>query len=108
VGFLVAWDPVAQAERWRIPYESSRNGGTLATGGDLLFSARTDGRFYAHDPATGRVLWEKEIAPGPGSMMTYELDGTQYVTMLTGPGGPNGPSGRVLTFVLDGNAPMPD
>ncbi|MEX1256282.1 MAG: PQQ-dependent dehydrogenase, methanol/ethanol family [Gemmatimonadota bacterium] len=107
-GFLLGWDPVAQEERWRIPYESSRNGGTLSTAGGLLFSARNDGRFYAHDPATGRILWEAEIARGPGAMMTYELDGRQYVTMLTGPGGANGPSGRVLTFALDGNASMPN
>jgi quinohemoprotein ethanol dehydrogenase len=105
--FLVAWDPVAQRERWRIPYTSSRNGGTLSTAGDLLFSGRYDGYFLAHDAHTGEPIWEFELAPGLASPVTYMLEGRQFLTVLAGPGGPMGPAARVYTFVLDGQAPAP-
>jgi quinohemoprotein ethanol dehydrogenase len=106
-GFLLAWDPVAQSERWRIPYEASRNGGTLTTAGNLVFSGHTDGRIFAHHAATGEKLWEAQLAPGPATPITYELDGRQYLTVLAGRGGGTGPGGRVYTFVLDGSAPIP-
>ena len=79
----------------------------MTTAGNLLFSATEEGVFYALDATTGERLWETELAPGPASPITYELDGRQYVTILSGPGGEEGPAGRVWTFVLDGDASMP-
>ncbi len=107
-GFLAAINPVTREELWRIPHEGSRNGGTMTTAGNLLFSATEEGVFYALDATTGERLWETELAPGPASPITYQLDGRQYVTILSGPGGEEGPAGRVWTFVLDGNASMPE
>jgi len=107
-GYLLAWDPVAREERWRIPYDTPRNGGTLATAGNLVFSGRQDGWIYAHHATTGEKLWEIFLAPGPGSMMTYQLDGRQYFTVLAGTGGTaGGRGGRVWTFALEGTAPLP-
>ena len=98
-GFLVAWDPVAQRERWRVPLETRSNGGTLATGGNLVFSGASSGWFFAHDAVTGRKLWETQLAPGLATPITYRLDGRQYLTVLAGRDGPRG--GRVWTFVLE-------
>src|SRR3546814_10953661 len=36
-GALIAWDPVAQKERWRVPHASPWNGGLLSTAGGLVF-----------------------------------------------------------------------
>lgn len=102
-GFLLAWDPVTNQERWRFPLETQRNGGTLATAGNLVFSGGFDGRIFAHNATSGEKLWERGLAPGPASPITYELDGRQYLTILTGPA----EGSRVWTFVLDGSAAEP-
>jgi glucose dehydrogenase len=40
---LLAWDPVAQKERWRVPYDHPWNGGTLTTAGNLVFQGTAGG-----------------------------------------------------------------
>jgi quinohemoprotein ethanol dehydrogenase len=106
-GFLVAWDPVAQKQRWRIPIPKNMiNGGTLSTAGNLVFNGVASGLFRAHSADKGEQLWEFKITSGLGTPVTYELDGRQYVSILAGPGGTTNP-GRVWTFVLDGKEPRP-
>jgi quinohemoprotein ethanol dehydrogenase len=103
-GFLTAWDPATRSERWQIPMETQRNGGTLSTGENLLFNLRRDGWIHARNAATGELLWEHRIGNDPVTPITYEIDGVQYVSVLT----PTpGTGGRIWTFVLDGNAPSP-
>ena len=86
--FLLAWDPVAQREVWRAPYERAGNGGLLSTGGKLVFQGSVDGYFNAYAANTGERLWsynaQNAILGGP---ITYELDGEQYVATLAGIGG---------------------
>ncbi|MED5564788.1 MAG: PQQ-dependent dehydrogenase, methanol/ethanol family [Gemmatimonadota bacterium] len=104
-GHLLAWDPLTQQERWRFPNESQRNGGTVSTAGNLVFSATEQGLVYALDATTGELLWEVQLPGGSAATpVTYELDGQQYVSILVG----NGPTDRLWTFVLDGNAPIPE
>lgn len=117
-GHLLAWDPVAQKEVWRQEYASPWNGGTLTTAGNLVFQGTADGRFIAYDATTGATLWQTPVGSGVvAAPMTYEHDGKQYVTIAVGWGGVYGISqratdragpGRVYTFVVDGNAPMPE
>ena len=98
-GFLVAWDPVAQEERWRIGAEGGSNGGTLSTAGNLLFVGKTSGAFQALNAQTGDLIWETQTARGPGQPVSYELDGRQYVSVMAGRGGND--VSRVWTFVLN-------
>jgi quinohemoprotein ethanol dehydrogenase len=119
-GFLLAWDPVAQKERWRVPYTLFWNGGTLTTAGNLVFQGTADGRFVAYSADKGEKRWEASIGNGIiASPMTYELDGVQYVSIMAGWGGafpltggagtgdaPQG--GQLLTFVLNGKKPLPE
>jgi quinohemoprotein ethanol dehydrogenase len=113
-GSLLAWDPVAQRERWRVAHPSPANGGTLSTAGNLVLQGTSDGRFAAYSADRGERLWEARLGnsaiAGP---ITYALDGVQYVTVLAGWGGavagyglnPSGmykAEGRVWTFRLDG------
>ena len=106
-GFLVAWDPIAQKPRWRIPIPNGMiNGGTLSTAGNLVFSGVASGLLRAHSADKGEQLWEYKISSGLATPVTYELDGRQYVSILAGPARSNDP-GRVWTFVLDGNTPRP-
>lgn len=120
-GHLLAWDPVAQKEAWRVPYKGPWNGGVLSTAGNLVFQGTADGRFVAYRADTGEQLWEQPaqtgIVAGP---MTYEIDGEQYVTVSAGWGGafalvagffvqpeslPN--ISRVLTFKIGGSDELP-
>jgi len=93
-GFFVAWNPVTNAEVWRIPFRSS--GGALSTAGQLIFVGDNDGRFLALDPATGRTLWEHQLRPGIATPISYELDGRQYVAVMSGTS-----RGTVYAFALN-------
>lgn len=116
---LVAWDPVAQREVWRVQRTGMQNGGTLTTAGNLVFQGQVTGRFSAMAADTGEELWSFDAQVGIGAQpITYMAGGRQYVTILAGWRG-SGPSGmpqewhyytqrrRVLTFVLDGDATLP-
>ena len=95
---LLAWDPVTNSEMWRVPGEGG-NGGTLSTGGNLVF--RGTGRLLtAHNAETGEEVWRAQVGIGTASPVTYEIDGSQYLTIMAGSGGANPP--RVWTFTLDG------
>ncbi|MGP1395638.1 MAG: PQQ-dependent dehydrogenase, methanol/ethanol family [Inquilinaceae bacterium] len=117
-GHLLAWDPVNQREVWRAKYVSPWNGGTLTSAGNLVFQGTADGRFMAYNAQTGEVLWQTPVTSGVvAAPMTWEHDGEQYVTIAVGWGGVYGlmqratdkvGPGRVFTFRLGGNAPMPE
>jgi quinohemoprotein ethanol dehydrogenase len=97
--FFLAWDPVAQEERWRVITGGFSNGGTMTTAGNLLFAGHGNGNLQAYNATTGELLWERMTAGGVGQPVTYELDGRQYVSVMAGRGG-NTPS-AVWTFTID-------
>jgi len=117
-GRLLAWDPVAQKEAWRVEQASPWNGGTLTTAGNLVFQGTADGRFIAYNAKSGEKLWESAVGTGAvAGASTYEVDGTQYVSIAVGWGGVYGLAqrateregpGTVYTFKLGGKAPLPE
>ncbi len=116
-GRLVAWDPVAQKEKWVVEHVSPWNGGTLSTAGNLVFQGTADGRFMAYDARDGKKLWEAATGTGVvAAPSTYEVDGQQYVSVAVGWGGVYGIAARaterkgpgtVYTFAIGGKAPPP-
>jgi len=87
-GYLLAWDPVAQKEAWRVEYPGPSNGGTLATAGNLVFQGTAGGEFRAYAADTGKQLWSFPAQTGIiAAPMTYSIDGEQYVAILAGWGG---------------------
>ena len=87
-GQLTAWDPVKKKPAWTVDQSTLMNGGTLSTGGNLVFQGTPAGTFSAYDALTGKVL--KQIQTGTGIIaapITYKLDGVQYVAVLAGFGG---------------------
>ncbi len=116
MGSLVAWDPIAQEERWRVEYPIMWNGGLLATGGGLVFQGTATGEFRAYDAADGTELWSQPLQTGAiAAPMTFEQDGTQYVAILAGWGGVFGLNAglvenrsRLFVFSLEGDAEMPE
>jgi PQQ-dependent dehydrogenase (methanol/ethanol family) len=119
-GRLLAWDPVARREVWRVEQPEPVSGGTLSTAGNLVFQGRADGMFRAYRATDGELLWEFDAVTGIAAPpITYAVDGEQYVAVLSGWGGPEvlfntplgegnvGPS-RILAFKVDGSAaPLP-
>ncbi len=59
--FLIAWDPVAQKERWRVAGGSAgfNQGGTLSTAGNLVF-ASVNTRLMAFRADTGERILDIE------------------------------------------------
>ena len=128
ISALVAWDPIAQQERWRKPGGGAFPGGCLTTAGNLVIQVIPDGRLVAYSADKGEKLFEVNtgLKGGMGPPITYEIDGKQYVSLMGGQGvparfGPNAVtslgdspgasnafvSPRLLTFVLDGKAALP-
>lgn len=100
-GYLVAWDPVTETARWRVP--KLNGGGTFTTATNLVFAASSTGDFEAVSGEDGKELWKVKLKPGFANPVTYEVDGKQYVAVLAGRNG----KARVYSFALDANQPIP-
>jgi quinohemoprotein ethanol dehydrogenase len=121
---LIAWDPVAQKERWRVPIGDGdwAGGGVLTTTTGLVISGTSSGHLVVYHAETGEKL--HDITVGTGIMaapISYEIDGEQYIAVLAGFGGAVAPVhprmtatyrwqnyGRILAFKLGGGpTPLP-
>ena len=121
-GTLLAWDPVLQKARWKVPHDYIWNGGVLATAGGLVFQGTADGDFSAYDAATGHQVWHFSAGLGViAAPISYLANGKQYVSVLVGYGGSAAIWGdlmnvgwkygvqprRLLTFALGGKEVLP-
>ena len=125
-GYLKAFNFLTGEEKWAVEFPHYWNGGVLATEGGVVFHGNALGMFVAYDQDTGEVLWEYNtyvsmLAPP----ISYEIDGVQYVSIMTGTGGgdlfsgePLDPvakpaslvhsnTGRMLVFKLGGSESLP-
>lgn len=119
--WLTAWDPVAQKERWRVPYPVRGSGGILATGGNLVFQGTVRGTLAAYRADNGEKVWEMPVQQVPiAAPISYMIGGVQYIAVNAGWGGglahstsvkslgfPLSPSPRLLVFKLGGTAQLP-
>jgi alcohol dehydrogenase (cytochrome c)/quinohemoprotein ethanol dehydrogenase len=84
-GFLLAWDPVHQREAWRVNYRGPWNGGVLTTAGNLVAQGDAAGNFNVYRADTGEKLWSMFVQSAlMGGPVTYEVDGEQYIAVLSG------------------------
>ena len=116
---LVAYDPVKQEIRWRVPVGNSRYGGTVTTSSNLVFQVAPDGRLIAYSADKGEKLFETPtgMRNGMGPPITFAVDGKQYIALMGGSGGvvspgvgggtPTSQKPRLLVFGLDGKAELP-
>ncbi len=87
-GALIAWDPVAQKERWRVQHAGPWNGGLLSTAGGIVFQGNAAGEFAAYDAAKGAKLWSFKAQTGVvAPAATYSINGEQYAAVMAGWGG---------------------
>jgi quinohemoprotein ethanol dehydrogenase len=102
-GFVGAFDPLTGEYKWRHRLESVFNGGVLATTTGLLFQGEGNGQFVVRDTDTGEPIWSYDaLGSFSSSIMSYQIDDTQYVaTMVTGNRSID-LGGTVLVFKLGG------
>jgi len=117
---LVAYDPVKQEIRWRVPVGNGRYGGTVTTAGNLVFQVAPDGRLIAYSADKGEKLLEMPtgMRNGMGPPITFAVDGKQYIALMGGSGGtasggvgggtPTSQKPRLLVFGVDGKAELPN
>lgn len=117
--YLIAWDPVKQQQAWKIAIPKLGNGGTLTTGGGLVFQGHSGDQFVAYDASTGEQLWSFYSQNGiMAAPVTYAVSGEQYVAIQVGRGGglsmaigiehpATAEFDRVLVFKLGGSADLP-
>ena len=85
LGELIAWDPVNQKKVWGMKSDLPFNGGTLTTGGNLVFWGDMHGDFRAINATDGKELWKKNLGSGIGAgPITYSVKGKQYVAVVVG------------------------
>ena len=84
-GGVKAWDPVKQKEVWFNKDELPYTGAMMSTAGGLVFHGDIKGWFKALDAKTGKTLWKFNAGSGiTAAPMTYELDGKQYIAVVSG------------------------
>ena len=101
-GWLTAVDAANGTVRWR--YRSARPmvAGVTATAGGVIFTGELTGDFLALDAETGRTLYRFYTGSGIlGGVVTYAVNGTQYVAAASGGGSYNfGREGSPTVFVF--------
>ncbi len=87
-GYLLAWDPVAQKQVWRVDHPGPANGGVLATAGNLVIEGNYAGRLAAYRATDGVLLWSMDArVPVIAAPISYMVDGEQYIAVEAGKGG---------------------
>ena len=109
IGHIRAIDIANKKVAWDVESPLPVFSGMLVTKGGVLFTGDQRGRFLAYDAKTGKELWKFQTGSGiNASPITYELDGKQYVAILSGLGGDpsfyySAPKGGMLwVFAIDG------
>ncbi|THD71750.1 PQQ-dependent dehydrogenase, methanol/ethanol family [Thalassobius vesicularis] len=88
IGSLKAIDPDTGEWKWEFKNEAPLWGGVMTTAGGLVFFGTPEGEFIALDDETGEKLWSFQTGSGiVGQPITWEKDGEQYVSVVSGWGG---------------------
>ncbi len=88
IGSLKAIDPMTGEWKWEYKNDAPLWGGVMTTAGGLVFTGTPEGKFLALDDETGEVLWSFQTGSGiVGQPVTWEQNGEQYVSVISGWGG---------------------
>ncbi len=88
IGSLKAINPETGDWVWEYKNEAPLWSGVMTTAGGLVFFGTPEGEFIALDDETGEKLWSFQTGSGiVGQPITWEQDGEQYVSVISGWGG---------------------
>ena len=98
-GWLTAIDSSSGKIRWRYRSPRPMVAAVTTTSGNVVFSGETTGDFIVLDARSGDVLYRFNTGgPIGGGIVTYEIDGKQYVGVM---------SGRPSGYWIDKNSGAP-
>jgi PQQ-dependent dehydrogenase (methanol/ethanol family) len=84
-GWIMATDADTGQVKWKYRASAPVLSGITPTRGGLVFAGDMDKHAYAFDAANGNILWRAELPGAPGGgVITYMVDGKQYVAFVTG------------------------
>ncbi|WP_146589814.1 PQQ-dependent methanol/ethanol family dehydrogenase [Puniceibacterium confluentis] len=88
IGSLKAIDPDTGEWVWEYKNDAPLWGGVMTTAGGLVFFGTPEGKFLALDDETGETVWSFQTGSGiVGQPVTWDQDGEQYVSVISGWGG---------------------
>ncbi|MFB9887333.1 PQQ-dependent methanol/ethanol family dehydrogenase [Balneatrix alpica] len=88
IGVLRAIDPKTGQEKWRYKNYAPLWGGVMTTKGNLVFFGNPEGYLLGLNAQTGEVVYKFNTGSGiVGSPITWEMDGEQYISVVSGWGG---------------------
>ena len=88
IGSLKAVDPDSGEIKWEVKNDAPLWSGVMTTAGGLVFYGTPEGEFIALDDETGEKLWTFQTGSGiVGQPVTWEQDGEQFVSVISGWGG---------------------
>ncbi|MEL6511290.1 MAG: PQQ-dependent methanol/ethanol family dehydrogenase [Pseudomonadota bacterium] len=88
IGSLKAIDPDTGEWKWEFKNDAPLWSGVMTTAGGLVFFGTPEGEFIALDDETGEKLWSFQTGSGiVGQPVTWEQNGEQYVSIISGWGG---------------------
>jgi alcohol dehydrogenase (cytochrome c) len=108
-GEVQAWNVDTGKIVWTHNYKNSPNWGSMmTTAGGLVFTGGTnDRKIHAFDAKTGKLLWE---SPTPSGILapatTFQVDGKQYVAVVSGWGGDSAGMESTLNQAFPGLYPV--
>lgn len=84
-GLLSAIDLSSGKIKWQNKLEQPLIGGVLATAGGLIFTGEGNGNFNAYEADSGKLLWQSKSEYGVNAPpISYEVDGIQYIAVVSG------------------------
>ncbi|MBT3145296.1 PQQ-dependent methanol/ethanol family dehydrogenase [Neptunomonas phycophila] len=88
IGVLRAIDPKTGKVVWDYKNYAPLWGGTMVTAGNLVFMGNPEGYLMAFDAKTGEEKYKFNTGSGiVGTPITWDMDGEQYVSVVSGWGG---------------------
>ena len=88
IGAMRAVDPKTGKIVWEVKNNAPLWGGVLTTAGNLVFWGTPEGFLKAADAKTGKIVWEFQTGSGVvAPPITWQQDGEQYVSVVSGWGG---------------------
>ena len=87
-GRVTGFDAATGKERWRYQSPSPMVAGVVVTASKLVFTGEVAGYFDALDAQSGKVLLRMNLSDSiQGGVITYAVQGTQYIAVVSGDGG---------------------